>query len=102
MPEDRVQMDMERVQHWLAQGAQPTDRVSRFLVAAGVKEKTDRKNLKKGEPGKKALDRVKMREDKAEAVKQAEEDARQAAEDAKNAPAAEAPADEAPADAASE
>ena len=37
--EDRVKMDMERVQHWLNQGAQPTDRIARFLEAAGLREK---------------------------------------------------------------
>lgn len=52
--EDRVKMDMERVQYWLSQGAQPTDRVARFLEAAGVKPKAERANLKKAEPGKKA------------------------------------------------
>lgn len=56
--EDRVQMNMERVQFWLAQGAQPTDRVSRFLENAGVKPKTERKNPKKGVPGKAAQERA--------------------------------------------
>ncbi|WP_273500572.1 30S ribosomal protein S16, partial [Paracoccus sphaerophysae] len=50
--EDRIKMDVERVQYWLSKGAQPTDRVARFLEAAGAKEKTERANLKKGEPGK--------------------------------------------------
>jgi small subunit ribosomal protein S16 len=34
--EERIKMDLDRVKHWLDQGAQPTDRVSRFLEAAGV------------------------------------------------------------------
>ena len=38
--EERVKMNMERVQHWLDQGAQPTDRIARMLEAAGVKPKT--------------------------------------------------------------
>ena len=59
--EDRIKMDMERVQYWLGQGAQPTDRVARFLEAAGVKEKTARANPKKGEPGKAAKDRAEKR-----------------------------------------
>ena len=59
--EDRIKMDVERVQYWLGQGAQPTDRVARFLEAAGVKEKTERKNLKKGEPGKAAKERAETR-----------------------------------------
>ncbi len=45
--EERVKLDLERVQYWLDQGAQPSDRVSRFLEAAGVLEKKERANLKK-------------------------------------------------------
>ncbi len=56
--EERVKMDMERVQHWLSQGAQPTDRVQRMLEAAGVLPKKERANLKKGEPGKASKDRA--------------------------------------------
>lgn len=59
--EDRVKLDLERVQYWLSQGAQPTDRVARFLEASGAKEKTERKNLKKGEPGKAAKERAEKR-----------------------------------------
>ena len=59
--EDRVKMDMDRVQHWLGLGAQPTDRVARFLEAAGVREKTTRANPNKGEPGKAAKDRAEKR-----------------------------------------
>ncbi|WP_438960650.1 30S ribosomal protein S16 [Nereida sp.] len=79
--EERVKLDMERVQYWLGEGAQPTDRVSRFLEAAGVLEKKERANMKKAIPGKKAQER-------------AEEKAAKAA-DAANAPAEEAPAEEA-------
>lgn len=85
--EDRVKINLERVQYWLGHGAQPTERVARFLEAAGVKEKTERKNLKKGEPGKAAKERAQKRLDREEA-------ARAAAEEAKGAPA-EAPAEEA-------
>lgn len=98
--EDRIKMDVERVQYWLSKGAQPTDRVARFLEAAGAKEKTERANLKKGEPGKAAKERAQKRLDREEA-------ARAAAEEAKNAPVAAAAeetsvevADEAAADAA--
>ena len=59
--EDRIKMDMERVQYWLSQGAQPTDRVARFLEAAGARPKAERANLKKGEPGKAAKDRAAKR-----------------------------------------
>jgi len=84
--EERVKMDMERVQYWLGQGAQPTDRVSRFLEAAGVLEKKERANMKKAVPGKKATDRAEEKAAKA-----------QAAAEAAAAPA-EAPAEEAPAE----
>ncbi len=50
--EERVKMDMERVQYWLSKGAQPTDRVARFLEAAGVTEKKVRSNPKSAVPGK--------------------------------------------------
>ncbi|RDC74810.1 30S ribosomal protein S16 [Rhodovulum sp. 12E13] len=63
--EDRVKMNMERVQYWLDQGAQPTDRISRFLEAAGVRAKTERANPNKGEPGKKAKERAEQRAAKA-------------------------------------
>jgi small subunit ribosomal protein S16 len=76
--EERVKMDMERVNYWLSQGAQPTDRIARMLEAAGHKEKIARNNPKKAEPGQKAKDRA---EEKAEKAK--------AAEEAANAPAEE-------------
>lgn len=66
--EERVKMNMERVQHWLGQGAQPTDRVARMLEAAGVVAATTRANPKKGQPGKKALERAKERAARAEAA----------------------------------
>jgi len=70
--EERVKMDMERVQYWLGQGAQVTDRVSRFLEAADVLPKKERANLKKGEPGQKAKDRA---EEKAAKAAEAAEEA---------------------------
>ena len=89
--EARVTMDAERVAYWLGTGAQPTDRVSRFLEAAGVIEKKDRSNLKKGVPGKKATNRA---EEKA--AKEAA--AAEAAAAAAAAPAEEPAADEAAAE----
>lgn len=89
--EDRVKMDMERVQYWMSKGAQPTDRVSRMLEAAGVIPKKDRANLKKGTPGAAAQKRA---EEKAAKVAAAEEAAKAPAE----APAEEAPAEEAAAE----
>ncbi len=99
--EERVKMDMERVQHWLDKGAQPTDRIARMLEAAGAREKAERNNPQKAEPGEKARARVEEKAQKAadaeEAAKAAEEDAKAAAEaPAEEAPAEEAPAEEAP------
>jgi len=58
---ERVKLDAERARHWLSVGAQPTDRVARFLDAAGVKERAARSNLKKGEPGERAKERAEER-----------------------------------------
>ena len=77
--EERVKMDMERVQHWLSQGAQPTDRVARMLEAAGVREKAERNNPNKGTPGKKAQERA---EEKAAKAAEAAEAAAAPAEEA--------------------
>ena len=65
--EDRVKMDVERVQYWLAQGAQTTDRVSRMLEAAGVVDKKERNNPKKGTPGKAAQERAEAKAAKSAA-----------------------------------
>ncbi|MEM6489876.1 MAG: 30S ribosomal protein S16 [Pseudomonadota bacterium] len=78
--EQRVQMNVERVQHWLGIGAQPTDRVARFLEAAGLREKAERSNPKKAEPGKKAQERAQERADKEAARREAEEAAKAEAE----------------------
>src|SRR5690606_35716185 len=79
--------DVEKAKGWLAKGAQPTDRVLRFLDAAGVMTRTARSNPKKGEPGQKAKEREELR-------RQAEEEAKTAAE----TPVEEAPAEETPAE----
>jgi ribosomal protein S16 len=63
--EDRVKMDVERIQYWIGEGAQVTDRVSRFLEAAGVVEKKERSNPKKGTPGKAAQERAEAKAAKA-------------------------------------
>jgi len=67
--EDRVVFDQERVKYWLEKGVQPTDRVLRFLDAAGLAKRPARQNLQKGEPGQKAKERAQERADKAEAAK---------------------------------
>jgi len=95
--EKRVILDAERAKHWLSVGAQPTDRVARFLDAAGVKERAARSNLKKGGAGDKAKERAEERAAKVTAANEAAEAAAAAAAAPKEEPAAEAPAEEAPA-----
>lgn len=56
--ENRIRMDLDRVKHWLGQGAQPTDRVARMLEAAGVVEKKVRSNPKAAVPGKAMAERA--------------------------------------------
>ena len=62
---NRVVLNVERAKHWLSVGAQPTDRVARFLDVAGVRERAARNNPNKGKPGEKALERVEEQEKKA-------------------------------------
>lgn len=88
---ERVKLDADRAKHWLSVGAQPTDRVARFLDAAGLKERAARNNPNKAVPGEKAKERA---EEKAAKLAEAEEAAKAAAA----APAEEAPAEEAPAE----
>ncbi len=80
---ERVKLDNDRAAHWLKMGAQPTDRVARFLDAAGLRERAARNNPKKAEPGDKAKERA---EERAEKLKAAQEAAAEA-EAAANAPA---------------
>ena len=94
--ENRVKMDVERVQHWLEKGAEPTDRIARMLEAAGLRPASKRANPKKAEPGEKAKKRAGEREARAKA---AEETAKAPAEEpVAEEPAAEAPAGEAAAE----
>jgi small subunit ribosomal protein S16 len=72
---NRVVIDSDRAKHWLSVGAQPTDRVARFLDAAGVRERAVRSNLKKGEPGEKAKERAEERAEKLKAQQDAEAEA---------------------------
>ena len=59
--EKRVVLDADRAKHWLAMGAQPTDRVARFFDVAGIKERAARSNPNKGVPGDKAKERAEER-----------------------------------------
>jgi small subunit ribosomal protein S16 len=66
--EDRVKMNVERIQYWLSQGAQATDRVARMLEVAGLVPKTDRANPKKGTPGKASKERAEKKAARATAA----------------------------------
>src|SRR6201996_9370227 len=62
---ERVKLDADRISHWLSVGAQPSDRVLRFLDAAGIRERTARNNPNKAVPGEKAKERAEAREARA-------------------------------------
>ena len=118
----RVTLKADRISEWLGKGAQPTDRVARFIsqsadeALAGKVKWTQSNNPNKGAPGKKAQERAAERAQReadraeaeaaakieaAEAAQKAKEDAAAAAEAARNAPTPEpevveeAPAEEA-------
>ena len=79
--EKRVVLDLDRARHWVQVGAQPTDRVLRFLDTAGIVKREPRNNPEKAVPGAKATERVAART-------KAEEDRQAALEAARNAPPA--------------
>ena len=85
---DRVVLDLDKAKEWLAKGAQPTDRVARFLDERGLLKRSAKNNPEKAKPKKKAQERL-------DAAKAAEEEKAAAAA----APAEAAPAEEAPAEA---
>jgi len=62
---DRVKLDLDRAKHWISVGAQPTDRVARFLDKAGLIKRTAKINPEKGKPGKKRLEREAAAAEKA-------------------------------------
>lgn len=76
--DERIKLNEERIQHWLSVGARPTDRVHRFLDAAGMLKREPRNNPQKAEWGQKRQDREQERLD-AEA-KKAEDAAAEASE----------------------
>ena len=72
---ERVVLNTERIQHWLSVGAKPTDRVLRFLDAAGLAKRPPRNNPQKAQPGEKALARKAEKEAKAAEAEAAEAEA---------------------------
>jgi small subunit ribosomal protein S16 len=69
--EKRVRLDADKAAAWLKKGAQPTDRVLRFLDKAGLKKRDQRNNPKKALPGKKRLEREKAQADAAAKAQEA-------------------------------
>ena len=113
----RVTLKADRISEWLGKGAQPTDRVARFIsqsqdeALVGKVKWTQSNNPNKAQPGKKAQERAAERAQReadrleaeaaakveaAEAAAKAKEEA-EAAKNAPPAPEPEAPAEEAPA-----
>jgi len=66
--ENRIVLNTERAQHWLSVGATPTDRVLRFLDAAGIAKRDARNNPNKAVPGDKAKERAEERAARAAAA----------------------------------
>jgi small subunit ribosomal protein S16 len=62
----RVELKADLIKEWIAKGAQPTDRVLRFLAEAGLAERAARSNPEKAKPGKRALERIAEKKHKAE------------------------------------
>lgn len=69
--ENRVKLNLDRCKYWLSVGALPTDRVARFLDAAGLMKRTAPNNPNKGKPRKKRLEREAAAEEKAKEAAEA-------------------------------
>ena len=96
---ERVTLKEDRIKHWMSLGAQPSDRVVRFLAAAGMMEKPAiPQQTKKNLPKRKTLERIAEKEAKVAAGAEAAATAAAAAAEAAAAPAEEAPAEEAQAE----
>ena len=89
---NRVTLKLESIQDWLKKGAQPTDRVARFLAQEGLVKWQHGNNPQKAVPGKKSTERAEER-----AQKEADRAAAAAEAAAKPAPEPEPVAEEAPA-----
>jgi small subunit ribosomal protein S16 len=102
----RVTLKVERIREWITKGAQPSDRVARFLATEGLVAWEAGSNLKKGEPGRKAKERAGEKAQKAADLAAAAEAAAAAAapppapepEPEPEAPVEAAPVAEAPAE----
>ncbi len=76
----RIELNAERIQHWIANGAQPTDRVLRFLADANIATREAKNNPEKAKPGKKATERAAEKAQKIEDAKAAAAEAAASAE----------------------
>ena len=94
---ERLSLDIERIKYWLGQGAQPSERIARFLGEAKlIPMPKQRNNPIKALPKKKAQEKLK----KAEDAKKAAEAAAAQPAPAEVAPAETVPAEVAPAETA--
>src|SRR5512141_2286104 len=82
---ERLKFDLDKAQAWMKKGAQPSDRVMRFLDAAGVKTRTKRNNPEKAVPRK---ERKAMKEEALKAKEAGDAAAKTAAQDKANEKAA--------------
>jgi len=99
----RVVLKEDRIKHWMEQGAQASDRVARFLGAAGLADKPAiPEQTKKNKPKAKALERIAEKEAKVKEAAEAAEAAAAEAAAAAAAPAEEAPVEDAVAEAPAE
>src|SRR3954463_7805257 len=74
---DRLRLDLDKVQAWMKKGATPSDRVMRFLDAAGVAKREKRNNPEKALPRK---ERKALKEEAAKAGEAAKAEAKAAAD----------------------
>ena len=96
---DRVQLNEDRIKHWMSHGATPSDRVAKFLgMAEIIPMPTYREQTKQHMPKAKAVERLKQAEEAKVAAAEAAKEAKAAPPPAEEAPAEEAPAEEAPAE----
>ena len=71
--EERLKLDMDKVKAWIGKGAQPSDRVMRFLDAAGVAKREKRNNPERAIPRK---ERKAVREEKQKVTDAAKAEAK--------------------------
>ena len=71
--EERLKLDLDKVKAWMVKGAQPSDRVMRFLDAAGVAKREKRNNPERALPRK---ERKAAREEKQKVADAAKAEAK--------------------------